>query len=477
MDPHVIDHPPTSIRRTTAWFACGILIASLCWALVLLADGSFYSQPIAARFHVPIGLLIASGAAYLVSIALAPRALGRRGLILVVVVAIAMRIPMWFAPSIPGADYNRYLWDGAVSAAGISPYRYSPREALKGSTGDPAIERLRREGSHVLEAIEPTNAHLRTCYPPIAQGLFALAHWIAPFHPAGWRIVLLGADVLAGIALFGLLRAAGGPLSRGVIYLWNPLLAFETYLRCHLDLAVAALIVVFVWALWRRKTALAAIALVAAIGVKLYPLLLVPLLIRRAWGDRRRLLLTTGLLVCLGGIVLAMFVPALQGTESGTLAYARTWEVHAGAFRLIHRAAKWITDRDSWTGDALGSPQMLARRAVLAALIGVSLWQALRKGRTERDLPWRVASILLAVLLLSPTLWPWYYLPLIPLAVMRPRPALLLWTVLLGLVYLPQEWLSGEWLAWVVHVPVWLGLGSQVAMDHLRRRREMEPHV
>ena len=61
----------------------------------------------------------------------------------------------------------------------------------------------------------------------------------------------------------------------------------------------------------------------------------------------------------------------------------------------------------------------------------------------------------LLMLLLSPVIWPWYYIAVIPLAVVRPKPALLVWTVLLPLMYLRPEQFAEPLRSGLIHGPVW----------------------
>jgi hypothetical protein len=61
----------------------------------------------------------------------------------------------------------------------------------------------------------------------------------------------------------------------------------------------------------------------------------------------------------------------------------------------------------------------------------------------------------MALLLLSPTLYPWYFVPLIPLAAAARRPVLLYWTAALPLLYLAGPDDAHVWALAAVHVPTW----------------------
>ena len=131
---------------------------------------------------------------------------------------------------------------------------------------DERLDQLREgEGAQVLRQIN--HPHLRTIYPPVAQGLFAAAYWLKPFSLTSWRLLLLGFDILAAAVVLALLRASRQRWSLSAVYLWNPLLVSEAYYGGHLDLVVGALVILFAWAVVRRRGILAAVVLAAAVGV------------------------------------------------------------------------------------------------------------------------------------------------------------------------------------------------------------------
>ena len=83
---------------------------------------------------------------------------------------------------------------------------------------------------------------------------------------------------MAGVLLVGLLRDLGRPASRLIIYLWSPLLAFETAHAAHLDGMVLPFLVGAWWARVRQRDGLVGILLGVATAMKLYPILLLPVL-------------------------------------------------------------------------------------------------------------------------------------------------------------------------------------------------------
>ena len=86
-------------------------------------------------------------------------------------VAIACRLVALFAEPYLSSDIYRYVWDGIVQHAHISPYRYVP--------GDPALAFLRAPHQDIFDNINRRD-YAHTIYPPAAQALFYLITWISP---------------------------------------------------------------------------------------------------------------------------------------------------------------------------------------------------------------------------------------------------------------------------------------------------------
>ena len=452
--------------RRVAWAGLGAALVGLSAALALAGgtrpEGALAGAPRTAG----VCLYLAVGAAYLAAAALLPRrGHSPRTLVWVLLIAAGMRAPMWLAPPAAHADYNRYLWDGALVANGRNPYRLSPRRAAQADLDDAKILSLARAGREVLA--EVNHPKLRTVYPPFAQALFAAAYWLTPFDVTGWRVVLLAFDVLAAAMVISLLRAAGRPAAWALVYLWNPLMVVETYLFAHVDLVAAALVIAFAWALWRGRTVLAALALAAAVGAKLWPAILAGFLVRAEWRRPRRLALAGGLFAVSLAAMAIPFSAAFGGADSGMTAYAKTWQGEMGAYAFFDEAGWWL-----WRKCPLGvDGRYLGRGLMMLVLLVPAVWLAAAKAQTAHALCRRVTLVILAMLLLAPTVWPWYYVAVIPLAAVAPAAALLAWTLLLPLMYLPRSALPGGALMWIVHLPVWALLAGECLAGWVRRRR------
>ncbi|GAB4133760.1 MAG: hypothetical protein Kow0040_16520 [Thermogutta sp.] len=201
-------------------------------------------------------------------------------------------------------DIYRYIWDGAVTLQGISPYRYSPREVLsQGNLPDasPELDRLRRlqEGNATLHTILSRIHYkeLPTIYPPVSQAVFSLAVLITPRKSdvIGYLLIMKTVLVLFDLATLGvvlaLLRSAGKHIGWAIAYGWCPLVIKEIANTGHLDsvavfLTTSALYLAVRPMGERIPTARHGLFVLSsglmaalAVGAKLYPLVLTPLFV------------------------------------------------------------------------------------------------------------------------------------------------------------------------------------------------------
>jgi len=444
---------------TIRWVVSGFVILGGLAGFVLVSNG--YGSP---RLHLP--LYVVAVTIHLVAVVTSRKACNSRNhLLFIVTVAVLLRAVVSLTPESREGDYYRYMWDGAMTAHGISPYRYSPGEVLNGEVDSPEVLAIRQEGLRVLARIN--HPELRTLYPSVAQSLFALSYILAPFDSTAWRVVLLLLDIGAGLLILSLLRYAQMPLAWSISYLWNPLLVVETYHYRHLDLALAPFLLLFFWGAWRKRPYLAAAGLAAAAAVKIWPVLLLPFLATRFW-SHRLLLLKAGLaFVVLTGLLFVPYWVSVSGeSTSGTVAYAKTWNANELAFDLIQA----IGARVARTANYVIDGRVAARGILLLLLLGTALWLGLiaRHGGIEH-FALAISAVIFLMVLAGPTVYPWYFLPVFALAPFLKRPALLFWAPLLVLTYLSRSSPNPSWLLAMVHLPAWLFLILHVR-DLYRRK-------
>lgn len=453
IDPGARSH---RARRTAipVWIVGGSLLA---YAIVLgvlsyLLQGDMLSREQALTCLASGG--VAAGAMYLIGMYRSSDL--RVAPLWIVGVAIVARLIVSAAPPMLESDYQRYLWDGAVTANGINPYRHAPGDIVAGMEKGPERDQvtdLAAKAGPVLTSVN--HPHLTTVYPPVAQGAFAAAYAVAPFNPFGLRIVFALADVTTLLLLSRLLKALSLAPVQLAWYAWNPLLLREVYSALHMDVLLLPPIAASLLAAVRSRGTAASAWLVVASAVKVWPVALLPNMLRPLLGRWRRLGLA--ILVC-GLFGAALWLPVLlvpHGQNSGFLAYGKGWQNNDGFFR----AGIWLTERvltafrcEPWHSHAI-------MRLVAAALVaGVVLCQSRTPARGGLDLVNRCLWVVGTIFVLSPTQFPWYWLWCLPFLTLRPFLPLLLYVGLLPLYYV-QDQLVYPLSHWLQHAPVWLLLG------------------
>ena len=375
--------------RLRAYLGLGLLAAGLC-GLALSGDLLLH----AGRLWAFYGLSLAGFGL----LATAATSLPLRGAL---VAGILLRVV--FLPVTPSLsdDVYRYLWDGQVQRAGVSPYLYAPADprldATAGGGGGEAGGSA--PGTAGLRALV-NHPRLRTVYPPLAQALFlgvAGASDAAGLDPARggvllWKLVAGAADLLTAAAVWWLADAKRRRQAT-VLYLLCPAVILQTWEAAHLEMVAVGLAVVAAALLVRGRDWQAGVALGLAAGFKLTPAaLLLPALL----GGRAR-----------PGRLLAGFVPAfvlpllpyvlgsgrLHGVFGGVAAAGTGWTGSALLFSLLTyllpaRAA-----------------QAVCLVVFLAGAVGIARRMRSR-AQTARSFAWTLTLLVLCL----PVVHAWYWL-------------------------------------------------------------------
>jgi hypothetical protein len=356
-----------------------------------------------ARTALPRYFLLFAGGSLLAILAARSLSGSRPGFLLLA--GALLRATLLLGPPDLSDDVRRYAWDARVSAAGMSPYAHAP--------SSPDVARLAPEAAAALP-----HADVRTVYPPAAQAAFRGARMLGG-GSVPLRAIFAAAD-LSIVALLGALGGAGAGFA-AALYAFHPLAVTESAGQGHLDsLGVALLLASLLYAS-RRRVGRAGVAFALSVMTK-YVALFAALPFFR-FGRRRfaAVTLATGAALWVvasrdgvspwGGLsdyatrweFNSIAYPALEAVYGGTDAPARARAVFAG----------W-EGRPPWMQPAFGFfyPGFFARATLglLAAAILLAI------ARRVRDLEAAVFASLATLLLLSPTLHPWYLLWVLPFA-------------------------------------------------------------
>ncbi len=408
--------------------AAGFLLVASQFVLIRITRG--LNHDTAANFAAVLPLILGLAVPAALLLALLPRLVSmppsRFAWIALIAVGLLMRV-VWFGVTPPlEDDYNRYLWDGAVVAGGSSPYTYAPGLFLAGGTAPPGYPHLAPGVEAILGGIN--YPEMRSIYPSVAQAAFALAHVLQPFKVDGLRAVFLGGELATLALLVTLLGRLGRSWLWAVAYWWNPLPAAMLVGLVHIDALIPPFVLGAVMMMATQRPQWAMVLIGFGAGVKVWPLLLAPMVLWPLIRDPRRLLsagavLAGVLLVAIGPVVWSAMRPG-----SGLSAYAAGWSNNNGFYAWMLYAVYLVAG--SWP-----AAEAIFRPMIALATGAIALWMGVRGDGSLASLSGRALVVAAAVFYLSPAQFPWYAAWFLPLAALTGNRALLVASATLPAYY------------------------------------------
>jgi alpha-1,6-mannosyltransferase len=425
---------------TRLWVLGGVLLALTMAALSLHVPGALSVGSLTLKTWF-VAITGVSAAVYLLAVMLVThRPLPSHAVWVVLLVAVALRVPLIVSPAFLSTDVNRYVWDGRVQAAGVNPYRYFP--------ADPALAALRDDA--VYPRINRAT-YAPTIYPPAAEVIFAAVGCVWSSITAV-KATMTGFELLAVYCLLGLLAAAKLPAERVLIYAWNPLPVWAFAGNGHIDGAAIGLLATALLLRVRQRDGWAGVALGFAILVKFLPVVVAPVLLRRhAWWrtTASAVVVIVGLYGLYGSAGPRLFgFLSGYGTEEGYDSGDGFWLL-AGISQFMPLPAR---------------AAVVYKVAVVTILAGFAAWVVFVRRPDGALAICAAAGAMMSLLIcaISPH-YPWYFAWLAVPCVLAPSPALLWLATAPILLYLDT---FGDRFVWpsVVYVPA-IGL----ALAGLRR--------
>ena len=350
-------------------------------------------------------------------------------------------------------DAFRYAWDARVQFAGVDPYRYAPAADPLATLRTPMAFGQSSPCTYSIDgtctAINRPTVH--TIYPPVAQAAFGLGRLLS----LNGHDDLLGYQVLAalgsvGVAVLLAHRASSrrDPLWPVALWSWSPVVVGEFGNNAHIDWLAVLLVLSAMSAGAVRRDAIAGMFVGLAVATKLYPVVVLPSLMRRRPWLVPLVAIATVAIVYLPHVVVVG--PRVLGYLPGYLHE----EGYASGTRL------------QLLGAVLPGPADLVAGAIILAAAALWSWR-----RSDPSAPEQTATVMVGVTLLVTTpAYGWYSTILIALAVLSKR---YLWVILGGagsLVYLiHNDAPSLRWMDTVIYAVA--GAVSVVSDGVLRSRR------
>ncbi len=378
-------------------------------------------------------------------------------ILFILLIAVLLRLGLQGVPSILEDDYNRYLWDGAVTASWLNPYSFSPEQILDLRQQGGVYDMLIKQSEGAFARIN--YPEFSTVYPPAAQAIFAISYWISPFDIDALRLVFLALELGCIAFILLILSHLGKSLLWVSVYAWNPLVIKEISNSVHMEPILMLPVLFAIYCTLKQRVFLASAALAIAAGVKIWPALLVVVIWRQMTSQPVKLI-QSGLLF---GLILSLMIsPVLLAglTEtSGFVAFGGQWQASSAAYII----SEWVSYAFAplWVEDYIEIP-LFSRLVLAVILLTIIAYIVFRKAINEADMVWRMFLITASIYLLAPSHTPWYFIWIAPFLCFFPSRGLLFASALIPMHYSffylqlhDLVALYDSMVIWTIWLPVW----------------------
>lgn len=371
----------------------------------------------------------------------------------ILLVSCLMRLSLIDVPVQWSDDIYRFFWDGMKVRHLESPYQMTPSEDERRTEWEALYSQM-----NSVSFFSP--------YPPVLQYIWALTGNTTG-NPIFLRLLWIAVDMGCIYLLHRLLARAQRARWHVLCYAWNPLVLIEGIGQLHPEVLMLFFVLLGLWCFENHWNFGLGLSIGLAICTKLWPVLILPLLINRM--SRADWIRTSTIAL---GVCIVLFVPllrpsALSGMASSFLLYYQSFEFNASLYYVIKGIYNWMVPE---SGGA-----MVSRWLGVAWLVFVArlIW-----GR-QLTLPVALYCTFFVLALTSAVVHPWYLIPLLAYGLLANRFAILFWSPLVFMSYshyangqFQEEaaWIAAEylllaaflWAEWKLRTDMTLGEAERI---------------
>jgi len=367
--------------------------------------------------------------------------------------AMLLRLSLMFMTPNLTDDYFRYIWDGLLFTHGYNPYLILPSQFIGSSHAVTGIT------NSLYAGLNSPNYY--TVYPPVCQFIFGLSAKLAGGNILGNIIIIRLVILLAEFGVIIFLHRLASKLAVSpkvvAIYAFNPLVIIELTGNLHLEAVMLLFLVLAIYLLVLRKQLYAAASFGLAVGVKLLPLIFLPLLIKRLGPAKSTIFYTI-----VGATLAVLFLPfygvdLIPNFFSSLRLYFQTFEFNASLYYLLR-----------WIGYQFAGYNIIATLGTVLAI--VTFLTIITIAVREKTVTWlslfqAMLMCLTAYFLFATTVHPWYITSLVLISLFTSYRYPIIWSVVIILSYSAYRtvpYSENLWLVAVEYVVVLSCMGYEL---------------
>lgn len=318
-------------------------------------------------------------------------------------------------------DFYRFIWDGHLLLNNINPYAYTPSMVTAGNY-------LGADKTVLNETLYNSlnSKGYFTIYPPLSQCMFAVSAFLSGGHfilnQFILKVFIFFFEVGSILLIPKILKQLNLNTNLQLLYTLNPLVILELTGNLHFEAIMIFFLLLSIYFFFKKLETLSAIAFGFAIGAKLWPIMLMPLLFKQ-YGFKK----TVKYSVIAGVVSAVTLLPMLLqyvNIFSSLNLYFQQFEFNGSVYYLL----KWLIDKD----DNFDSFTLMRQLLPLITLVSICILSI----KYTKDKFLAAMQMAFSIYyLFATTLHPWYITPLIMLSVFTGYRYTILWSLLIYFTY------------------------------------------
>ena len=347
------------------------------------------------------------------------------GITLIFLVGLLFRLVLLFETPNLSQDFYRFIWDGHQLLNGYNPYVSLPDDLIENASSHIPHATYLHDKMGDLSSSNYSN------YPPLNQLLFSLAALIGGENllvtVISMRLIIILADVFIFFYGVRLLQMMGRPAYLILLYYLNPFIIIELTGNLHWEGAMACLLLISLYYLFRIEVIKSAWFMGHSILLKIMPVIVLPLLVRKLRPSRLLLFYSFTAIVVFAAFSPFLSIDLVEKYSASIGLWFGKFEFNASIFYMVRELGYAM----------VGYDVIKTAGKILPVITFVLIWiiALLRKNERPEILLESVVFSFFTYLMLSTTVHPWYLtIPLLFSVFTRFR-FMVLWSLLIFLSY------------------------------------------